>query len=364
MMTEGKPVVLEDTRSSSTILSNQVKRILIIAPQWVGDAIMAESLFSNIQQHDVKIDVLCQPFLAPLFTRMSSINRVHPVAFKRGSLSLQKRWKVGRSLRGRYDEAVVLPNSWKSALVPFFARIPIRSGWRGEYRYGLLTDCRRLNKKQYPLMVQRFVALASHEDAVVDMQLADIKAVPYPVLKANAQQLQLLTKQYQLLLSTPIMIVAPGAAFGEAKRWPIHYFVELAMQQCAAGWQVWVLGGENDHALGEEIHRQIPQDRVRNFCGKTNLGQAIDLMSLAQIVVSNDSGLMHMAAALNVPLVALYGSSSPQFTPPLAKRVKILSLDLPCAPCFQRTCPLGHLDCMNKLMPKQVIDAVCQVLKK
>ena len=222
-------------------------------------------------------------------------------------------------------------------------------------RYGLLNDLRHLDKQQYPLMIERFMALAYPAGA----ELA--KPYPKPALHIDEQQRQLALNTFNLALDRPVLALCPGAEFGEAKRWPAAYYAQVAEEKIRQGWQVWIFGSDKDHPSGEQIKQLlIPglREEVTNIAGETSLAQAIDLMSFADAVVSNDSGLMHVAAALNRPLVAIYGSTSPEFTPPLADQVEIVRLGLACSPCFERTCRFGHYDCLKNLPASQVLAAL------
>jgi heptosyltransferase-2 len=151
-----------------------------------------------------------------------------------------------------------------------------------------------------------------------------------------------------------------GAEYGPAKRWPAAHFAALAGKLATDGYQVWLLGSAKDAAIGAEIE-QASRGAALNLCGRTDLGQAVDLLSTADLVVSNDSGLMHLAAALDRPMVAIFGSSSPGFTPPLSSRARVASLNLPCSPCFKRECPFGHLDCMLQLTPEKILSEIAQL---
>jgi heptosyltransferase II len=293
------------------------------------------------------LDVLAPSWVAALFERMTEVNQIILSPFRHGELKLAQRWQLGRSLANRgYDQAIVLPNSWKSALVPFFAGISLRTGFTGEMRFGLLNDARPLDKKQFPLMVERFALLGEQRGAKPQRPLS------YPCLKVPAGRREHTLKKMGLGTQKPIAVFCPGAEYGPAKRWPATYFAELA--QRLENHHVWLIGSPKDQAVGEEI-QQLSGGIAINLCGKTGLAEAIDLLSCASLVVSNDSGLMHIAAALDKPMLALYGSSSPAFTPPLSNHAQILKLDLPCSPCFQRVCPLGHFNCMMQLTPDQVL---------
>ncbi len=336
---------------------SDTRAILVIGPAWVGDMVMAQVLFRLLkqQQPDVAIDVLAPAWSMPLLARMPEVRTSFDLPLKHGEFGLGVRKKIGHELRGKYQQAILLPNSWKSALVPFFADIPQRTGWRGEMRYGLLNDIRVLDKETYPLMIERFAALALPMHAQLPEQL------PYPLLHIHADQREAAIKKHGLQLDRPVLALCPGAEFGPAKRWPERHYAAVAQERIAAGEQVWIFGSEKDAEVAESIRNALPESQrvsCHHLAGKTKLAEAIDLLSCASAVVSNDSGLMHIAAALNRPLVAVYGSSSPQFTPPLADAVEIVRLGLDCSPCFKRECPLVHLNCLNNLPPERVLAAL------
>lgn len=325
-------------------------KILIVAPSWVGDAVLAQPLLKRLHErhHDLTLDVLAPPWTHGLFERMPEVHGTIDSRFGHGELALKRRYALGRDLAARqYDQAIVLPNSFKSALVPCFARIPLRTGFVGEARWGLLNDARRLDPHALPLMVERFAQLAEAPGASVKRPLAAAR------LKIDAARRAATLQKFGLAPGRPVAMLCPGAEYGEAKRWPPHYFAQLTQKLAAAGYDVWLTGSGKDAAIGDEIAHLAP-DACINLCGKSTLAEAIDLMACAALVVSNDSGLMHVAAALDKPLTAIYGSSSPAFTPPLSSRARIVKLDLACSPCFKRECPLGHFDCMLKLHPEQV----------
>ena len=328
--------------------------ILIIGPSWVGDMVMAQTLFTCLKQRhgdDCMIDVLAPDWSRPILERMPEVRSALSFPLGHGALELATRRRIGRSLAGQYDQAILLPNSLKSALVPFFADIPLRTGWRGEMRYGLLNDVRKLDKDAYPLMIERFMALAYEPGTELP------KPYPRPSLQIDPASRDAALAHFGLERDRPVLALCPGAEFGEAKRWPSDYYAAVAEARIRQGWQVWLFGSKNDHAVAEQIRgRLIPglREESTNLCGDTSLAQAIDLLSCADAVVSNDSGLMHVAAALNRPLVAVYGSTSPGFTPPLADQVEMVRLGLDCSPCFDRTCRFGHYNCLRDLAPAQV----------
>lgn len=371
-------------------------KILIIAPSWVGDAVMVQPMLRRLRERhpNAAIDAFAPPWVAPVLERMPEIRRVIANPLAHGELNLKARWRLARELRREaYDHAIVLPNSLKSALLPFFAGIPLRTGFCGEMRYGLVNDMRRLDKQTLPLMVERFAYLAERPHAPLRRPLE------YPHLETDANRIRATLDKLGLTPRKPVAAFCVGAEYGPAKRWPAAHFAELARKLADAGNEVWLLGSARDEEIGLEIEqiyfkltssapsdhnkrlsRLLPlpfagegwgeggslaekgsgegENALRNLCGKTGLAEAIDLLAAADLAVVNDSGLMHIAAALDKPMIALFGSSSPGFTPPLSERARILSLKLPCSPCFKRVCPLGHFDCMIKLTPQRVFDEI------
>jgi heptosyltransferase-2 len=337
------------TATRATVMTDRPK-ILIIAPSWVGDAVLSQPLLHRLQERTpaAVIEVLAPPWTRAVFERMPEVAAVHDLPFAHGELALRKRWTLARKLAQRgYTRAVVLPNSLKSALIPFFARIPQRSGYVGEARWCLLNDARRLDRAALPLMIERFAALAEDAGAPPQRPLAAVGLV------TDNRSRDAALARLGLSMSAKIAVLCAGAEYGPAKRWPVEYFGELAQRFKAAGWQVWLAGSPKDAAAGAEIVAASAGSAV-NLCGKTTLAEAIDLIACASHVVSNDSGLMHVAAALGRPLTALYGSSSPAFTPPPSALARVIKIDIACSPCFKRACPLGHFNCMRRLTPDAV----------
>lgn len=311
---------------------------------------MAQPMFRLLhQRHDkLVLDVLAPPWTLPLLSRMPEVRRGIAAQFGHGELKFGERRRLAQTLQAEgYDQAIVLPNSLKSALIPLLAKIALRTGYRGELRYGLINDMRHLDERALPKMAERFAALALPRDATLPRPL------PVPRLISHPNNIKIILKKQLLTLSKPVVIFCPGAEYGPAKRWPAEYFGALAKVASENGYAVWLVGSPKDTAIGDEIVR-ASGDACVNLCGKTSLEDAIDLISIAALVVTNDSGLMHCAAALDRPLLALYGSSSPAFTPPLSDKAKIVSIDIACSPCFKRECPLGHFNCMRQLTPTHV----------
>ncbi|MGH8474339.1 MAG: lipopolysaccharide heptosyltransferase II [Methylococcales bacterium] len=332
--------------------STKQTRILVVGPNWVGDMVMAQSLLIVLKQRDPDclIDVLAPAWTRPLLAHMPEVATAIEIPLRRGELGIRKRYRFARMLaHNAYDRAILLPNSLTSALIPFFAGIPVRSGYLGEQRWGLLTDIRRLDKVLLPQTVQRFVALGLDPDATLPPHC------PEPRLLVEATEIAQVREKFALESdSAKVLGLCPGAEYGPAKRWPERHYAALARARIEQGWSVWLFGSAHDRQICARID-QASGARCRNFAGLTSLNEAIALLSVTDQVVTNDSGLMHIAAALGKNLIALYGSSDPNFTPPLTRKARMIRLKLPCSPCFKRECPLGHFRCMNDIDPQRVI---------
>jgi heptosyltransferase II len=312
-------------------------RLLVVAPNWIGDALMAQPLFARLREKApaARIDVIAPSWVAPVFRRMPEVAGVIETSFRHGRLALRERWRLARTLKALgYDQAIVLPNSFKSALVPFFADIPLRSGYVGESRYGLLNLLYRKQPGREP-MALHYARLSEEPGATVPRPLPD------PHLAADPVAIEATRRRFGL--EGRYAVLCPGAEYGPAKRWP--YFAELSRK---LEMPVVALGGAKER-------EQCAGISGRNLAGETTLDEAIDVLAGAALVVSNDSGLMHVAAALGRPQVALYGSSSPKHTPPLSAQARVLWLELECSPCYARECPLGHFRCMKELSVEQVL---------
>ena len=334
--------------------------ILIIAPNWIGDAVMSQPLLAELKaQHpDSNIDVLASTWVAPVYRTCNEVSEVIEAKFEHKQLQWALRKQLAKDLQAKnYQACFILPNSFKSALIPWLANIPFRVGYRGELRYGLINvSLENPSKVNRPPMVEHYLALTKLLQDGDENSLDTLT----PTLNVATQAKQSVE---QHLASTNIntnslFVFCPGAEYGPTKRWPTAHFARLAKNLVAehASAQVILLGGKGDHALAQEIQTQahIPAN-LHNWCGSTSLDEAIALISMAKAVVSNDSGLMHIAAALKIPQVAIFGSSDPAHTPPLSNKAKVLWLNLPCSPCHKKICPLGHLQCLNDILPEQVL---------
>lgn len=318
-------------------------RILVVAPNWIGDALMAQPLLARLREKrpDLRIDVLAPAWVAPVLRRMPEVSEVIETPFRHGALELRARWQLGRSLRARnYDQALVLPNSWKAALVPFSADIPLRSGYVGESRFGLLNLIYRGKDKRAPMAL--YYAQLSEKPGT-----APREPLPRPRLKVDAEAAEATARRFGL--AERYAVFCPGAEYGPSKRWP--GFSELAARLRLP---VVLLGSAKDRDACAGI-------AGRDLAGETTLDEAIELIAGADWVASNDSGLMHVAAALGTPQVALFGSSSPAHTPPLSDRARVVWLGLECSPCFARECPLGHLRCLREIPVERVLEEIAQL---
>lgn len=334
--------------------------VLVVGPSWVGDMVMAQSLFMSLRsQHPaMAIDVIAPAWSVGLLGRMPEVRNAFVLDVKHGELGLRKRWQLAKRLRQQdYQQAIILPRSFKSALVPFWAKVPVRTGFKTEMRYGLINDLRRLDSG-LDQTVKRFVALGCRQETI-----PDASQCPRPTLNIDAGMARKLRTALNLTTDHPVVGFMPGAEYGPAKQWPVEHFIQLAKNLASHGFTVWVFGSGKEESLGQEIADKAGE-HVVNLCGKTRLPDVIDLISLTRVAISNDSGLMHIAAATGRPLIALYGSSSPAFTPPLSEQAHIEYLNLDCSPCFQRQCRFGHYACLRDISVEQVLRLVLSAANK
>jgi heptosyltransferase-2 len=320
--------------------------------------VIAQSLYRDIRarQPDVEMHVLAPAWSLPLLARMPEVTGGIELAVGHGELAMHKRWRLGKQLRAAgYAQAIVLPRSLKAALVPLFAKIPQRTGFLGEQRYGLINDVRPFDKRVLDQTVKRFLTLGLPD------QHREIGTILEPRLQFEPANGTNLLREFGLDAKRPLAALMPGAEYGPAKQWPLESFRELAHGLADAGCAVCILGSDKEVALGDAISRGL--NNVANLCGKTSLCDAVDLLAASGVAVSNDSGLMHIGAAVGTEVVALYGSSSPSFTPPLTQKKTILYRNLSCSPCFARHCPLGHHKCMLEISSADVLRTALERLK-
>lgn len=320
---------------------------------------MAQSLLKFIRQRDpeARIDVLAPGWSLPIIARMPEVEQGIAAPWKSGELALKAQWRLARSLASHgYDKAIILPRSLKSALIPFFAGIPERVGFSGEGRTLLLTDARRrrptrVNGKVTDKTVWRYIGLGASQEEYDQYQFEVLN----PELTVEVDNVPGLLARMGLNTERPAVAICPGAEFGPSKQWPLESHRALAGQLVERGYQVWVIGGPKDNDAGNQI--ADGQEGVVNLCGKTRLEEVVDLFSICKKVVTHDSGLMHVAAAAGADIVAIYGSTSPEFTPPLTDAVQILRYPIECSPCFERTCRFGHYHCLTRISVEEVVSA-------
>lgn len=315
--------------------------------------VMAQSLYMSLRQrHDAVIDVLAPAWSGPLLQRMPEVRRHIELPLRHGEFGLGSRYRLGRELRVEgYDQAIIIPRSFKAALTPYFAAIPRRTGYKGEMRYGLINDMRPLDKSVLTQTVQRYVALGLERGAPLPPG-----PVPQPRLEIDGPNQRRLLEEWGLSLDKPIVGFMPGAEYGPAKRWPPESFARLAQRIIDSGRQVWLFGADKDRAVCDDIAAVVGRAELVNLAGKTRLEDAIDLIALVEMAITNDSGLMHIAAAVGRQVIAIYGSSSPAYTPPLTGQAQVVYLDLDCSPCFERECPLGHYRCLREITVDRVFN--------
>jgi len=328
------------------------RQYLVIGPSWVGDMVMAQSLFITLKKFHAgcEIDVVSPEWSLPVLERMPEVRQGIALPVMHGKFDFSMRYSLGRSLRnGGYTHAIVLPRSWKSALLPFIAGVPVRTGYRGEMRYGLLNDIRHLDKTVLKQTVQRYVA---HAYDAAEYSAAPPE-VPYPQLQLDKDNTDRLLERLGLKLDKPVVGFMPGAEYGPAKQWPLEYFARLAAMLVKQGCQVWVFGSAKEQQLGATIVQELDRDAY-NLCGKTGIIDVVDLIACSEQVVTNDSGLMHVAAAMDVKVNVIYGSSTPAYTPPLTDKAAIFYRALECSPCFERQCRYQHYNCLKQIEPEEV----------
>ena len=320
--------------------------------------VMVQSLFMALKQRSQEniIDVVAPAWSAPVLARMVEVRKTIQVDLAHGELGLLKRLRMGSALRGRYDQCIILPRSFKSALIPYFAGIPRRTAYRGEMRFGVVNDMRMLNRDMAYRAVERYVGLGLERS-----QSEQIPEICYPKLQVHEDKRSKAAARLGVDESKPGIALMPGAEFGPSKRWPARYFGELAMLFRKQGFEVYIFGSSNDRAIGQEVV-SASGGIAKNLCGQTSLEEVIDLLSLVKVAVTNDSGLMHIAAAVGRPVVAMYGSITPEYTPPLTDSAVIHYLDLDCSPCWKKQCPYGHYNCLRNLSVGQVYDSAQELL--
>ncbi|MGN0908193.1 MAG: lipopolysaccharide heptosyltransferase II [Succinivibrio sp.] len=340
-------------------------RILIIAPSWLGDIIMSQALMKALKAQcpSCEITAYAPAYALPVIARMKEVSHAIENPFGHGELLLRKRWSEGRRLRKLgFDTCFVLPNSLKSALVPFFAAIPDRRGFKGEGRFILLNNM-RTNKADYPRMADRYVALAYPRDQV--RRASDLPKWEFPSLELKKPSEELLSR-LGLDFSKPALALGCGASYGPAKIWPAGHFAQVCRWWAGrTGGQCIAFGTKSDAKAAAAVGAALDgatAPHFRNIAGFTKVDEALDLLGMCSAAVCNDSGLMHTAAAAGVPQADIFGSTSATYTPPLSEKAACIESSEPCRPCFERTCPKGTYACLRGISPQRVIEALEEVM--
>ena len=338
-----------------------MNRILIIAPNWIGDAVMSQPLLATLKTiyPHCQIDVLASPWVAPIYRACAEVNQVIEAKLEHKQLQWGLRKLLAKQVEAnQYQACFVLPNSLKSALIPWLANIPVRIGYRGEMRFGLINAALdNPSKINRPPMANHYLALSN---ALEHLQETNASTPANPKLNVSTVAKQSVSTKLEeaCINQKSIYILCPGAEYGATKRWPTEHFANLADQLISnePDAHVILLGSKGDHALAVSIQAQAQKStQIHNWCGNTSLDEAIALIGMSKVLISNDSGLMHIGAALKVSQVAIFGSSDPHHTPPLSDKAKVIWLNLPCSPCHKRECPLGHLKCLKDISPETVL---------
>ena len=333
-------------------------KILVVGPSWVGDSVMAQTLYKRIKKElpSSQIDVMSPHWSLALLERMPEVCKKIVSPFSHGETKLLERYRLGQGLKKEnYDRAIVLTNSLKSSLIPYFARIAVRTGWLGEFRYGLINDIRSSKKLKKSLMVEKFAALSLCEENY------SIENLTFPELEINFANQRNFLEEFSIDYSKNTMAICPGAEFGPSKRWPAEYYAEIAKFYVNEGWNVLCIGSKNDEDIGMGIgslNNLRSNESFINLIGKTSLQDAIDILAFTEKVVTNDSGLMHIAAAVKTPLVALYGPSSPEYTPPLISKKKILRKTQGYEKVRYGSNEKGYHQSLLDIKPEEVLDAL------
>ncbi|MEH6442451.1 MAG: lipopolysaccharide heptosyltransferase II [Oceanospirillaceae bacterium] len=340
--------------------------ILVVGPSWVGDMVMSQSLLLRLKADNphCKIDVLAPDWCRPVLARMAQVNQAIAMPVGHGALQWKVRKQVALQLQQNdYQQSIILPNSLKSALVPWLAKIPQRTAWRGEMRYGLVNDMRTLDKQAFPLMVQRYIALAEDEKSSAQQ----LKTLLKPSLSVDYEAQETVFKAFSLSMSSQIIAFCPGAEFGPAKRWPHYHFATLASLLINQGNKIICLGSAKDTPAIQEIKELLSEEQLHNFVdvsGQTSLTQAIDILAKVKAIVSNDSGLMHIGAAVNTPMLALYGPTSPDFTPPLSDNAEVIRLIDGYIKLRKGNLDQGYHQSMVDILPETVLERLQMLLEK
>ena len=322
-----------------------IEKLLIIPQNWLGDIVMSQTLLKRVKSENpnTEIDILVNSTFKSLVERMPEINKAVILDCGHKELGLLKRLNLSRRIKGNYDQSIVLSRSIKSALIPYLAKIPIRTGELGESRYILINDLKKFTKEDRRKTAFRYVSMFSKKEEVLDEKY-------YPSLQPDPENIKILSDKYKLNLDRKIIIFAPGAAFGPSKMWPVEKFKELG-EKLNKDFFILILGSNNEKGIGDKI---VTNNNMINLCGETAITDAVDLMHVSEFCVSNDSGLMHLASATNTKSISIYGATSPELTPPLTSNKEIHYRGISCSPCFEKKCKYGHYNCLVEIQADDV----------
>ena len=322
-----------------------IEKLLIIPQNWLGDIVMSQTLLKRVKSENpnTEIDILVNSTFKSLVERMPEISKAVILDSRHKELGLLKRLNLARRIKGNYDQSIVLSRSIKSALIPYFAKIPIRTGELGESRYILINDLKKFTKEDRRKTAFRYVSMFSKKEEVLDEKY-------YPSLQSDPENIKILSDKYKLNLDKKIIIFAPGAAFGPSKMWPVEKFKELG-EKLNKDFFILILGSNNEKNIGDKI---VTNKNMINLCGETTITDAVDLIHISEFCVSNDSGLMHLASATNTKSISIYGATSPELTPPLTINKEIHYRGISCSPCFEKKCKYGHYNCLVEIQADDV----------
>jgi heptosyltransferase-2 len=334
-------------------------KILVRATNWVGDAVMSLPALRALRQRypQAKISILAKPWVADLYARENVGNSLIPYTAR----SWGEKWAAARELRGRhFDTAILLQNAFEAAAIAYLGSIPERIGYARDGRGFLLTRAIPLPKPGETPRHESFYYLELLRRAgILDEIPAD---EPIRLEGAPAARAAGLERFRQLGLGEIVIGVSPGAAYGTAKRWLPERFADSANRvACELGAAVAIFGSKDERDLCESVKTSITTP-VRNFAGETTLAEFIDLAAACRVYLTNDSGAMHIASALGVPTVAVFGATDDESTGPTGPLARVIREPVECSPCLKRECPIDHR-CMTRVSAARVAEAALELLK-
>jgi len=338
-----------------------VRKIIIRSTNWVGDAVLTTPAVRAIRENfpEARIALLAKPWVAPVFHNNPHLDKILVYESEGRHRGWLGKARLVRELRRqRFQLAVLFQNAFEAAFLVYMAGVPIRIGYDSDCRGALLTrripvDQDRVGSHhiEYYLGILQGASLRPG-DRKLTLELSDIE-------RARAEEI---LKENQISPSRPLVVINPGATFGSSKRWPLERYAALGDRIRAAwGAQIVILGGPGERTVGRQISALMNRGCI-NLCGRTSLREAAALIEKCELFVTNDSGLMHVAAAFDIPLIAIFGSTDPAATGPTNPRSRIVQVPASCSPCLKRECPEDHR-CMNEISVDQVYEAVENVLR-